>query len=70
MKYVMELVKYFAGESGLFTTLKVNDLLFGYNDPLLKFLKESIEKIPLIDKYADMINPFFQLEVRILVECV
>ena len=27
-------------------------------------MKEAIEHVPIIDKYADMINPWFALEVH------
>jgi lysosome membrane protein 2 len=63
IKLVLEAFREFSGEKGLFTTLHVYDLLFGYNDPLLLFVKDFIEKVPFVKKYADQINPFFGLEV-------
>ena len=65
VKEIERLSREIAGEQGIFMKIRVDQLLFGYNDPLLKELKKLIGDIPFINKYADLINPFFGLEVRI-----
>ena len=63
IKIVIEAVRDFSHEPSLFTNLCVEDLLFGYNDPLLEHVKKWIKDTIIFAKFADKINPWFGLEV-------
>ena len=54
-----------SGEGGLFRTILVRDLLFGYNDSLLVYLINVINALPIpsAKNFSGSINPFFGLEV-------
>ena len=59
-----DLARDVTGEHGLFMTIKVDALLFGYNDTLLSDLKRLLIDSFFLRKYAYLINPEFGLEVR------
>jgi lysosome membrane protein 2 len=59
-----DLARDVTGEHGLFMTIKVDALLFGYNDTLLSDLKRLLIDSFFFRKYAYLINPEFGLENR------
>ena len=60
----IDLIKKLTKEHGLFMSITVESLLFGYNDTLLLDFKKLLEDFPfLADKVH--INPFFGLEVSL-----
>ena len=70
VKELEHLARDVTGEQGLFMTIKVDDLLFGYNDSLLNDLKRLLYDSVILRKYADLINPLFGLEVRTVHVCI
>ena len=63
----IEYMRRHSKEGGLFTKVVVEDILFGYNDSFLSYLKVLLEAIPYktVQEYAKSIDPYFGLEVRV-----
>ena len=67
LKIIVEIVRKAAGEQGLFMTITVDKLLFGYNDTLLSDLEKAVEKFDELFHKHFAINPLFGLEVCIYI---
>ena len=65
IRNVIEDARQLSGEGGLFRTILVRDLLFGYNDSLLLYLIDVFNSLPFASakNFSKDINPFFGLEV-------
>ena len=58
---LVELVLDWGGDSNLFTTLSVKDIMWGYEDPLLKKVKSILKKYVNSTTFDDKFGLFYKV---------